>query len=131
MSLVALSLPPAPADERVIGHVGLSPIRVAGVPLGMGLGPVAVLADERGRGVAAQLIREGLRWCREAHVGLVVVLGDPRYYSRFGFVPARQLSLQDEYGGGDAFQALELVSGAVPAAGGLVQYSPVFAQLGV
>lgn len=131
LSLVARSSSLAPPEPGVIGHVGFSPIRVAGAPLGLGLGPVAVSAEHRRQGVAAQLIHEGLRQCRAANVGLVVVLGDPRYYSRFGFVPARLLALHDEYGGGDAFQALELVSGAVPATGGLVQYSPVFAQLGV
>jgi putative acetyltransferase len=116
---------------RVIGHVGFSPIRVAGAPRGLGLGPVAVLAECRRRGVAAQLVREGLEQCRAAGVGLVVVLGAPRYYSRFGFTPAKLLALSDEYAGGDAFQALELIRGTVPAGGGLVQYSPEFSQLGV
>ncbi|MEY4548084.1 MAG: hypothetical protein RL685_4279 [Pseudomonadota bacterium] len=125
LSFVALE------GERVIGHVAFSPIRVDGVQLGQGLAPVAVHAEHRRRGVAAQLIREGLAGCRAAEAGLVVVLGDPRYYSRFGFAPARLLALRDEYAGGDAFQALELVRGTVPAEGGLVCYCPEFAQLGV
>ncbi len=141
LSLVALSVadwgvaadPAHGASEptTVIAHVGFSPIHVDGAALGMGLAPVAVQAEHRGRGVAAQLICEGLRWCREAGEGLVLVLGEPLYYRRFGFAPARLLSLRDEYHAGDAFQALELVRGTAPASGGLVQYSPVFAQLGV
>jgi putative acetyltransferase len=118
-------------QERVVGHVAFSPIHVDAAPLGWGLGPVAVHAEQRGRGVAAHLIRDGLERVRAAGVGLVVVLGDPRYYSRFGFTPARLLALRDEYAGGDAFQALELVRGTAPAAGGLVRYSSAFAQLGV
>jgi putative acetyltransferase len=81
--------------------------------------------------VAARLIRHGLELCRQAATGLVVVLGDPRYYRRFGFQPARLLALRDEYEGGDAFQAMELVRGAVPSGGGLVRYSPAFAAAGV
>jgi putative acetyltransferase len=114
----------------VIGHVAFSPVSVDGVPLGLGLAPVAVLPDCRQRGVAARLVREGLELCRQGGTGLVVVLGDPRYYSRFGFEPAERLALHDEYQGGDAFQAIELVRGTVPPEGGLVRYSPVFAALG-
>jgi len=116
--------------DRVIGHVAFSPITVDGAPLGLGLAPVAVQPGCRQRGVAARLIREGLELCRGA-AGLVVVLGHARYYSRFGFEPARLFALRDEYEGGDAFQALELVRGAVPPEGGLVRYSPEFAALGV
>jgi putative acetyltransferase len=117
--------------DQLIGHIGFSPISVDGVPVGLGLAPVAVQLAYRQRGVAARLIRHGLQLCREAGTGLVVVLGDPRYYHRFGFEPARRLALRDEYKGGDAFQALELVRGSVPSGGGLVRYSPAFAAVGV
>lgn len=117
--------------DQIIGHVGFSPITVDGQPSGLGLAPVAVRLDCRRRGVAAHLIREGLERCRKAAAALVVVLGDPRYYGRFGFEPARRRALRDEYQGGEAFQALELVRGAAPAQGGLVLYSPEFATLSV
>ena len=117
--------------DQVIGHVGFSPITVDGVTSGLGLAPVAVRLDCRQRGIAAGLIRAGLDLCREAAIGLVVVLGDTRYYSRFGFEPGRRLALRDEYEGGDAFQAIELVRGTVPSDGGLVQYASEFASLGV
>jgi putative acetyltransferase len=125
ISLVAIE------RDQIIGHVGLSPVTVDGVSLGLGLAPVAVRPDCRRRGVAARLIRDALELSREAATGLVVVLGDPRYYGRFGFEPARRLALRGEYGAGDAFQAIELVHGTVPAEGGLVKYCPQFAALGV
>jgi putative acetyltransferase len=125
ISLVAIE------RAQVIGHVGLSPVTVDGVPSGLGLAPVAVRLDCRRRGVAARLIREALELCRMAATGLVVVLGDPRYHGRFGFEPGRRLALRDEYAGGDAFQAIELVPGSVPTEGGLVRYAPEFATLGV
>jgi putative acetyltransferase len=125
ISLVAIE------RDQVIGHVGLSPVTLDGAPLGLGLAPVAVRPDCRRRGVAARLIREALELCGKGPTGLVVVLGDPRYYGRFGFEPGRRLALADEYEGGDAFQAIELVRGTVPAEGGLVRYAPEFAALGV
>jgi putative acetyltransferase len=35
--------------------------------------------------------------------------------------------LSDEYGGGEAFQALELQTASIPTGGGLVRYAPEFA----
>jgi hypothetical protein len=61
--------------------------------------------------------------------GWAVVLGDPGYYSRFGFVAARRFGLVDEYGGDDAFQVAELADGSVPVGAGLVRYGPEFASL--
>jgi putative acetyltransferase len=113
--------------DTVVGHVAFSPVSMPGATDGVGLAPVAVVPAFRRRGVAAQLIRGGLAECARRDHGFVVVLGDPHYYRRFGFTPARGWGLRDEYGGGEAFQALELRPGAIPAAGGLVRYAPELA----
>jgi putative acetyltransferase len=115
--------------DQVVGHVAFSPVSIDGISLGQGLAPVAVRADQRRQGVAERLVRAGLETCGKAAVGLVVVLGSPYYYSRFGFEPAKRWNLRNEYNGGDAFQAMELVCGAIPVGGGLVRYSPEFAAL--
>ena len=119
------------ADEQgeVVGHVAFSPVSVAGAVDGVGLAPVAVLPAFRRRGVAAQLIREGVAICKRLSLAFVVVLGDPGYYHRCGFVPASEWKLRDEYGGGSAFQVLELRPGAIPPAGGVVHYAPEFAAV--
>lgn len=124
LSLVAV------ARERIIGHVAFSPVTVEGATAGLGLAPVAVLPAFRRRGVAGRLIREGLERSRRANARFVVVLGSPPYYGRFGFRPASTFQLRDEYGGEEAFQALELQAGSIPTAGGLVRYAPEFARFG-
>ena len=58
-----------------------------------------------------------------------MVLGEPAYYARFGFMAASHWQLHDEYAGGAAFQALERRPGAIPPGGGLVRYAPEFALL--
>ena len=116
----------AAQEAEVVGHVAFSPVTAPGGAAGMGLGPVAVLASWRRRGIAAQLIRAGLDQCAESRHGFVVVLGDPRYYQRFGFRPAGRWGWHDEFGGGDAFQALELRPGVIPAGAGAVRYAPEF-----
>ena len=124
ISLVAVE------EDVVVGHVAFSPVTLPDTTDGVGLAPVAVLPAFRRRGIAAELIREGLAECRRRTRGFVVVLGEPHYYQRFGFLPARGWGLRDEYGGGEAFQALELRPGAIPATGGLVRYAPELAPGG-
>jgi putative acetyltransferase len=79
--------------------------------------------------MAADLVRAALEASRNAMFDFVVLLGDPRYYARFGFTGAFRWGLRDEYGGADAFQALELRPGAIPRDGGLVRYAPEFARV--
>ena len=71
----------------------------------------------------------GLVVCREAGFPWAVVLGDPAYYGRFGFRPASEFGLSDEYQGGAAFQAVELMNGGLPFGAGLVRYAAEFASL--
>jgi putative acetyltransferase len=118
-------------EDRIIGHLGFSPLTLGGVPRGWGLGPLAVLSACRRRGVAALLIGEGLSCARRGGAGFVVVLGDPTYYGRFGFLPAWRWKVSGAYAGGDAFQALELTPGAIPTEGGAVRYASEFGALGV
>lgn len=115
--------------DQVVGHVAFSPVTLAGTDDGLGLAPVAVAPGFRRRGIADRLIREGLAICKDGGCGFAVVLGDPAYYGRFGFEAARRWGLSDEYGGGDAFQALEIRPDSIPEAGGLVRYAPEFAEI--
>jgi len=114
----------------VVGHIAFSPVTAGSGAAGAGLAPVAVAAPHRRQGIAAELVRAGLEACRAAGFGWAVVMGEPAYYSRFGFRPAAKFGLADEYGGGPAFQAIELVPGALPRGAGLVRYAPEFAVVG-
>jgi putative acetyltransferase len=116
----------AEVGGAVVGHVAFSPVTTAGGAVGVGLGPVAVVDSHRRRGIAAELVRAGLDACRASGFGWAVVLGEPAYYGRFGFRAAESFGLSDDYGGGSAFQAIELSPGAMPTGAGLVRYAPEF-----
>jgi len=119
----------AEVDGAIVGHVAFSPVTTTSGATGAGLAPLAVSPSHQRRGVGGMLIEEGLAACRTAGFGWAVVLGEPHYYGRFGFHPAPGVGLADEYGGGDAFQVVELVPGALPVGAGLVRYAAEFASL--
>lgn len=71
-----------------LGHIGFSPVRLLPQPRAgdvFALAPLAVAASARRRGIGTALVRSGLRACREAGCESVVVLGDYKFYRRFGF----------------------------------------------
>lgn len=81
VSLVAVSA------DKIIGHVAVSPVRISSAAPGWyGLGPISVLPEYQRRGVGTRLMREALRALRETGAAGCVVLGEPEYYGRFGFV---------------------------------------------
>jgi putative acetyltransferase len=76
-------------DGSIVGHIAFSPVTVSdGSSDWYGLGPMAVRPDRQGRGIGAALLREGLARLRALGAAGCVVLGDPGYYGRFGFVQA-------------------------------------------
>ena len=91
----------------------------------LALAPVAVLPEFQNRGVGSQLIRTGLDLCRRQGHRIVIVLGHPTYYPRFGFSAALAKPLESPYAG-DSFMALELVDGALQGIQGRVEYPPPF-----
>jgi putative acetyltransferase len=93
----------------------------------MALGPMAVRPDRQRRGLGSALVRQGLAACRSLDHDVVVVVGHPAFYPRFGFVPARPLGLLCEYPvDEEAFMVSELTPGALRGRRGVVMYAPAF-----
>lgn len=128
VALVAVE--PADSGDDVLGHVVFSPVELepASPYLGLGLAPLAVRPDVQRQGIGSQLVKAGIDVCRAA-ADFLVVLGDPVYYGRFGFVPGSRFGLANEYGVDEEFMALELRPGCL-SYGGLVRYGPEFAAFG-
>ncbi|MTH77463.1 GNAT family N-acetyltransferase [Paracoccus aestuariivivens] len=106
----------ADAAGTIVGHVALSPLQ-AEAPA-FALAPVAVHPAAQGRGIGDALVRAALK-AVEGHT--VVVLGDPAYYSRFGFAPA---DLASPYAG----PHLMSLGPALPA-GSAITHAKAFAGL--
>ena len=122
VSLVAL------VEGEVAGHVFFSRVE-ANAGLGVGLAPLAVQPLRQRKGIGLALVQAGIAACRKAGFGYVVVLGDPGYYGRFGFVRASSVGLGNEYGADAHFLVLELRPGALARVRGMVKYAAEFSQL--
>jgi putative acetyltransferase len=119
----------AEQDGVLVGHVALSPVSVQGafMPGVLGLAPLAVHPDRQRRGIGTRLVEAALAAARKGGGKLVVVLGDPAYYRRLGFRPAKDIGLTCPWpAAGAAFQALILAS---PWPRGLVRYHAAFDAL--
>lgn len=126
--LVVVSLV-AERAGAILGHVLFSRLPVEtdkGIRGALALAPMAVIPEEQRQGTGTALVRAGLARCRDLGEALVVVLGHPEYYPRFGFSAALGARLHASFGG-DAFMALELTAGAIrDFSGGTVRYPAAF-----
>lgn len=122
---LAISLVAEQGGE-VVGHVALSPVVVSDGSEGWyGLGPISVKPELQGQGIGSLLMRAALERLRERRAAGCVLVGDPSYYSRFGFNPEPSLLLPNvppQY-----FQALPL-GPSLPR--GVVTFHDAFAVAG-
>lgn len=112
----------ATIEGMLVGHILFSPCAVDGhAGAAALLGPLAVAPPWQRRGVGGALVRDGLRRLAAQRVARVLVLGDPRYYRRFGFTPQTAISppykLPPEWR--DAWQAVDLGEGKLEIEGQL------------
>ncbi|WP_439025508.1 GNAT family N-acetyltransferase [Haloarchaeobius sp. DT45] len=120
----------ADADGDIVGHVLFTEVSVAGSDAALTLAPVAVRPGRQGEGIGTRLIRHGLGSCREAGYDLVVLHGDPAFYSRFGFEPATPYGLSHPFDLPDEdFQVQWLGAKRDERIGGRVTYDAAFLDL--
>lgn len=76
----------------VTGHV-LGAVGTLGDGHALALAPLGVAPAHQGRGIGSALVREFLRQADEAGWPMVLLLGSPTYYGRFGFEPSSPLGI--------------------------------------
>ena len=102
------------------------PIETDGEVLrGAALAPMAVRPGLQRQGVGSALVKRGIQLCRDCGYVVIVVLGDPAYYSRFGFSGERAKRLRGPYSG-EALMALELTQGVLKNGMGALRYPDAF-----
>lgn len=121
----------AELENDIIGHVAFS--RVTFSPpldlLAYGLGPLAVVPGHERHAVGRRLVQNGLAESHARDACMVVVLGDVKYYSRFGFESASRHGLRNEFGVEESFMVFMLEATAHPPPATLVRYADEFDKL--
>jgi putative acetyltransferase len=116
ISLVAVE------GDEIVGHVLFS--RMTAPFRALGLGPVSVKPSRQRAGIGSLLIRTGLDRANDAGWQGVFVLGDPKFYGRFGFDSALARGFMSRYSG-PHLMALAL-GRELPARDGYIEYLPPF-----
>src|SRR5579884_3095238 len=76
-------------QDRLRGSLRFWPVVIGPARLSaLLLGPVAVAPEDRGKGYARALIRDGLQRARALGYRVVLLVGDEAYYGQFGFTRA-------------------------------------------
>jgi putative acetyltransferase len=109
---------------RVVGHVALS--RMVAPFAALALAPVSVLPERQREGIGSALIREAINRARPDWA-TIFVLGDPRFYGRFGFDARLATDYASPYAG-PHFMVLAL-AGTLPTPCGMLRHAPAFAAL--
>jgi putative acetyltransferase len=126
ISLVAVQ------DNEIIGHIAFSPVKIESEHSSfeaIALAPMSVLPAYQRKGIGSQLVRAGLEECRRLGHEIIVVLGHPDYYPRFGFIPAKPKGIDCEFQVPDeAWMTLELKEGALAGQRGTVRFQPEFRE---
>lgn len=127
LSIVAIE------EGHLLGHILFSPIVIEAQGQtfsALALAPLAVIPTRQREGIGTELVQFGLSKCRELNHNLVVVLGHPSYYPRFGFQTANQFGIRAPFLVPDeAFMVLELKPSALQDVNGLVRYPAYFDEV--
>jgi putative acetyltransferase len=121
----------AQVNGDVVGHIlfsRLSIITNSGIVEALSLAPLAVVPNHQRRGIGSKLVGAGLQACREKGHQIVLVLGHPKFYPRFGFSAELAQPLSSPFGGSEAWMALELVPDALKGVSGKVRFASPFGE---
>lgn len=118
-------------ENKIIGYCAFSKVTAEPALDGLllGLAPVAVAPDSQNSGIGKALVQHGLDACCANDAALIVVLGEPEYYRRFGFEPASMFNMSwAAMDAGDAFQIIDC-AGVSSSAAHKIDYHSAFSEI--
>jgi putative acetyltransferase len=117
-------------NGEAVGHILFTPLTIINSEVDhklLALAPMAVLPKYQKKGIGSALIKAGFEKAQELGYKVIIVLGHPDYYPRFGFIPAEQFDIHpplEEWK--EAFFAIKLEKGSLKNISGTVSYLPEF-----
>ena len=124
----------AVCNGRVVGHILFTPLSIENAPPHLraaALAPLAVLPEFQRKGIGSRLVMNGIDDCRAKGYHILAVLGNPKFYGRFGFRRASDFGVGNEYEAKDAFMILVLDPTVVEGISGTARYVSEFQTMGI
>ncbi|SDI81630.1 GNAT family N-acetyltransferase [Nonomuraea jiangxiensis] len=115
----------AELDGIVAGHALFTRCHVDGSPA-LALAPCAVLPAHQRRGAGSAAIAAGLAAAHAMGESLVLVLGHPDYYPRFGFSRASIFGIRAPFDAPDEAMMALALDGSRPVPSGTIAYPTPF-----
>jgi len=121
----------AKLDDEIVGHILFTEMTIANSKIKIaGLAPMAVKPEYQNSGIGSLLVQHGLEECISNGYKAVVVLGHPKYYPKFGFVPSVNFNIKSEYDVPDeVFMIKELIPNSLNGLSGIIKYHEEFNKL--
>lgn len=117
-------------DTKIIGYGLLSEVNIVNKEenfKGLVLAPLAVLPSCQGKKVGEKVLKELEKRAIQKEFAYISILGHPRYYSRFGYVPTEKYKIKAPFDvPAEAFMIRSLQPDALKNISGCVEYSKVF-----
>ena len=89
----------AEENGELIGHIMFTTTKIIGGEdsyTELLLSPLCVLLPHRNRGIGAELVQEGFRRAKNIGYSAAFVVGDPKYYSRFGYKVVSEFGIRND-----------------------------------
>lgn len=117
--------------NEIVGHLLLSKAVVENaeeIYTVIVLAPIAVKPSRQKQGIGTKLIEEGLRRCKDLAYNIILLIGHPDYYPKFGFQPARKFGLELKQFNvpDDVFMVYEVEVGELQKIAGELKYPRAF-----
>jgi putative acetyltransferase len=115
----------AERNVQIIGHILLSHIELADRNV-LSLAPIAVHPEHQNQGIGSNLIRLSLTEAEKLGELIMIVLGNPKFYRRFGFETSTEYGIRSPFDVPDEFFMVKYLTEMKPNLDGTVIYPPAF-----
>lgn len=118
----------AELDNKIVGYIMFSYLDLINKATTqvLALAPLAVLPEYQNRGVGSLLVKTSLEIAEQTAAPIVIVLGNPKFYTRFGFEPAINYDIKSSFNVPDAYFMVKFLDKENKKYRGTVKYSSAF-----